>query len=278
MKALIIKCWYPQTQSVNHDKWAHGLLKWRNTPPQLVFGHPSRDTLPIHKRAFAPEWQKAAREVDERVTLKKQRLGNMYSKTARDLPPLSVWTPVAVQDSGTRKWTRYGTIIETGAHRDYLIRLTSGRVWRRNCSFICKRYPADPTHVDLAAGQPAAQPIPCPATAVAAPPVPTLPLDPMAHRTAAAPLVLDRPPWPPGPSSCTSRSSAWHTPCPRTPSAAPDSLRQTKCSGRSPQPLPPPTTTGLVPAPPLSGLDHTVDKWRTRRVHCPTQRFIEQNS
>ena len=110
MKALIIKCWDPQTQSVNRDKWAHGLLQWRNiprssglSPAQIMFGHPSRDALPVHKRAFAPERQKAAREVDERVALQKQRLKNTYNRTASDLPPLSVGTPVAVQDSGTRK-------------------------------------------------------------------------------------------------------------------------------------------------------------------------------
>ena len=48
MKTLIIKCWDPQTQSVNCDKWAHGLLQWRNTrrssglsPAQIVFGQQS---------------------------------------------------------------------------------------------------------------------------------------------------------------------------------------------------------------------------------------------
>ena len=55
MKALIIKCWDHQTQSINRDKWAHGLLQWCNTPrssglspAQIVFGHPSRDALPVH--------------------------------------------------------------------------------------------------------------------------------------------------------------------------------------------------------------------------------------
>ena len=64
----------------------------------------------------------------------------MYNRTAHELPQLAVGTKVAVQDHRTRKWDKYGTIVEVGRNRDYMIRLASGRVWRRNRRFLRRRY------------------------------------------------------------------------------------------------------------------------------------------
>ena len=47
MKALVRQCWEITSCTVNADKWAKGLLQWRNTPQadglspaQVVYGHP----------------------------------------------------------------------------------------------------------------------------------------------------------------------------------------------------------------------------------------------
>ena len=149
MKRLVKRCWDARTGDVNKDRWSKGLLQWRNTPradgrspAQVVFGHPARDSLPVHKRAFAAEWQRTVREADARANEQHQKLEHRYNASARELPPLHPGTLVAVQNHATKRWDTYGTIVEVGAHHDYLIRLTSGRVWRRNRRFIRRRFPA----------------------------------------------------------------------------------------------------------------------------------------
>ena len=143
MKKLVRRCWNPRTGDVDNDKWAKGLLQWRNTPrddqlspAQVLYGHPVRDTLPVHKRAFAPEWQRAIREADARRDLQNEQKTTHYDSTAHDLPPLDNHTPVVIQNHVTKKWDAYGTVIEVGRNRDYLVRLPSGRVWRRNRRFL----------------------------------------------------------------------------------------------------------------------------------------------
>ena len=145
MKKLIINCWDTRTWNVDMDKWAKGLLQWRNTPripgqspAQVVFGHPARDTLPIHKRAFAYGWVKN----QDCVSSKHQEtVERHYNLTARPLPPLQCGNKIVIQNHCTRKWDTYGTIVKVGSHRDYLVKLPSGRVWRRNRRFLRKRYP-----------------------------------------------------------------------------------------------------------------------------------------
>ena len=121
MKALVRQCWETNFRTVNADKWAKGLLQCRNTPradglspAQVVYGHPVRDTLPVHKHAFAPEWQRSIKEADERAATIHHRLEHMYNRTAHELPQLAVGTKVAVQDHRTCKWDKYGTIVEVG--------------------------------------------------------------------------------------------------------------------------------------------------------------------
>ena len=67
MKKLITNCWDTRTRNVDMDKWAKGLLQWRNTPripgqspAQVVLGNPARATLPIHKRDFAKLYEELA--------------------------------------------------------------------------------------------------------------------------------------------------------------------------------------------------------------------------
>ena len=233
MKTLVRQCWETNLRTVNADKWAKGLLQWRNTPradglspAQVVYGHPVRDTLPVHKRAFAPEWQRSIKEADERAATIHHRLEHMYNRTAHELPQLAVGTKVAVQDHRTRKWDKYGTIVEVGRNRDYMIRLVSGRVWRRNRRFLRRRYPVanpdPPNPVPNPIVQPLARaPIPhehLPTAAVPPPP---------ANTTGGTPRLPTRPPPPPVPPQVTqAKTSAKPTPAPRT------SLRQRKPTQR----------------------------------------------
>ena len=61
MKKIISAAW--TGHSVNWDQLSRALLQYRNTPcrknglspAQKLFGHPVQDTLPAHRRSFAPE-------------------------------------------------------------------------------------------------------------------------------------------------------------------------------------------------------------------------------
>lgn len=101
MKKLVKHCWDTRAGDVNQDKWAKGLLQWRKTPrsdghspAQVLYGHPARDTLPVHKRAFAPEWQRSIREVDQRAREQHERVAHHYNTSARELPRLAPGTRV----------------------------------------------------------------------------------------------------------------------------------------------------------------------------------------
>lgn len=80
----------------------------------------------MHKRAFAPEWQRSIREADARADMLHERLEHRYNASARELPQLDLGTRVAIQNHTTKKWDMYGTVTEVGRNRDYLIRLPSG--------------------------------------------------------------------------------------------------------------------------------------------------------
>ena len=131
MKALVKHCWNERTRNVDVNKWMEGLLQWRNTPrvdgrspAQIRFGHPSRDTLPVHKRAFAPEWQKAIKQANANTQAFKLESKQCYDKTAHPLQPFNVGANVVVQDHATKQWDKYGTIVHgtiVGDNRDYLI-------------------------------------------------------------------------------------------------------------------------------------------------------------
>ena len=111
MKKLITNCWDTRTRNVDMDKWAKGLLQWRNThriprqsPAQVVFGHPACDTLPIHKRAFAKHWQHSVKNQDCVSSKHQETVERHYNLTARPLPPLQCGNKIVIQNHCTKKW------------------------------------------------------------------------------------------------------------------------------------------------------------------------------
>ena len=75
MKKLITAAW--TGRSVNQDKLFRALLQYRNTPSrrdgqspaQKLYGHPIQDTLPAHRRSFAPEWQRHSLDTEESLKI-----------------------------------------------------------------------------------------------------------------------------------------------------------------------------------------------------------------
>ena len=172
MKKLLETCW--TTGAFDEDKFAKGLLLFRNTPrsggaspAQLVLGRPLRDCLPAHPRSFAPEWQAPVEELEQRTERVKKRRTERYNLSARTLPPLQVGNNVLIQHPVTKRWATPGKIIEIGPNRDYLIKTSSGSVMRRNRRFLRRRVPVMPgasgTSMELPTSRRATQTPPQPA-------------------------------------------------------------------------------------------------------------------
>ena len=128
---------------LDEDEFASGLLELRNTPradgrspAQVLFGHPLRSSIPAHHRSFAAEWQQAAEECDARAEHLRTKEKEHHDATARPLPGLNIGTYVNVQDHVTKRWDKLGVIVGIGSHRDYLIKMGSGRILRRNRKFL----------------------------------------------------------------------------------------------------------------------------------------------
>ena len=58
-----------------------------------------------------------------------------------DLLNLNPGAHVVVQDPVTKKWTKHGRIVERMKNNDFLIKLVSGSVLRRNRRFVRVRSP-----------------------------------------------------------------------------------------------------------------------------------------
>ena len=128
---------------LDDDAFARGLLELRNTPradgrspAQVLYGHPLRSAVPIHHRAFAPEWQRAADECDQIADSLREEARERYDRSAKPLPGLRIGAHVSIQDHNTKLWDRRGTIIGIGRSRDYLVKLPSGRTLWRNRRYL----------------------------------------------------------------------------------------------------------------------------------------------
>lgn len=135
------------------DRMAQALLLFRNaprcdggaSPAETVFGHPIRDTLPAHSRSFTKQWQRPEEELKERTEAARERSAAFYNRTAHPLTDLSIGDHVLIQDPINGQWLDAGEVIEAGPNRDYLIRTTNGKVFRRNRRHLLRRVPVLPT-------------------------------------------------------------------------------------------------------------------------------------
>ena len=172
MKKLIKASWNGRT--MDDDKLTQALLQYRNTPSrkdrmspaQKLFGHPIQDTLPAHRKAFLPEWQRSSADAEKHAKASQEKVEKAYNQHARPLPLITVGSNVAIQNHNTKMWDTYGIVTEIGPHRRYFIKTHGGRVLVRNRRFIRRRVPITPidaTPVAPLAGPPVAPPAPPPA-------------------------------------------------------------------------------------------------------------------
>ena len=151
MKKIIRRTWNVQHRRLDKQAWTRALVQYRNTPSvgglspaQRLFGRPLQDLVPAHRRSFAPEWQQQADIAERRQEATQERLEARYNQSAHDLPALAVGSHVAVQDPQTKLWDRHGTIVDVGRHRNFFVRMKSGRVLVRNRRALRRRYAVTP--------------------------------------------------------------------------------------------------------------------------------------
>ena len=92
--------------------------------------------MPAHRRPFAPEWQAAADECDRKQLTQNEQAVYRYNKSSRHLSPLRLGMSVRIQDVVSSRWNKVRTIVGIGRHRDYHVKLQSGRVRWRNRRFL----------------------------------------------------------------------------------------------------------------------------------------------
>ena len=148
--------------SIDETKLTRALLQYRNTPSQRdqlspaqkLFGQPIQDTLPAHRRAFAPQWQTSAEEAEQHATTNTEQVEHRYNQHARALPEIQVGCNVAIQNTATKLWDIYGIVTAISPHRRYFVKTASGRVLVRNRRFLRRRIPIAPPAAIPGAPQP----------------------------------------------------------------------------------------------------------------------------
>lgn len=161
IKKVIRGAWDVHISDVDKDKLAQGLIQLRNTPMYdgripsvLVFGHPVRDTLPAHRRSFTKEWKDQIWKIEAKAARIHARVQERYNASKRPMAPLQVGVHVVLQNPVTKRWDTKGLIVEVGRHRDYMVKLASGRVLRRNRVFLRRCLPMEQlTDNDAGQGQ-----------------------------------------------------------------------------------------------------------------------------
>lgn len=147
MKRIIKAAW--NGRSIDEEKLCRALLQYRNTPSrkdnlspaQKLYGHPIQDTLPAHRKSFAPAWQVSSQEAGQKREATLEAAQRYYNIGSKALPQIQVGTHVAVQDTRSRLWDTYGVVTAIGPQRQYHIKTQRGSVLVRNRRFIRRRVP-----------------------------------------------------------------------------------------------------------------------------------------
>ena len=128
---------------LDENKLSRALLQYRNassrkdklSPAQKLYGHPIQDTISVHRRAFAPEWQSKMKEMDFKDKYLEQA-GTCYNCGAIPLSDIQLGSRVAIQNRETGNFDIYGTVVNIDAKfRRYTIKTQSGRMLVRNRRF-----------------------------------------------------------------------------------------------------------------------------------------------
>ena len=111
------------------------------SPDQLLLGRPLSSFILTHRRDFDSAWTTRADSAD---SVPGEQLPPSPRTSGRILPNLPLGTHVDIQDPTSKLWTRRGVVVGIGRHRDYNVKLPSGRILWRNRRYFRPRIPAIP--------------------------------------------------------------------------------------------------------------------------------------
>ena len=141
VKHLILKT--APNGNIECEEFDRGLLELRNTPTpaghspaQVLYGRPLRSCVPAHPESFSKEWKALTENCDRRAAAHADQARQQYDSHARPLTQLTIGQYVRIQDPTSHRWDKVGIVMGCGRHRDYEVRLPSGRVWWRNCRYL----------------------------------------------------------------------------------------------------------------------------------------------
>ena len=139
-KDLVIK--EATSGDLANDKFRQALLEFCNTPrvngkshAEIIFGHPLRSIVPVHRSVYAPQWKNAMEARDKQAELDAS-IKMRYDRSARKLKHLHIGTAVRIQDPFSKLWSHIGVVVSDGTAvnrpRSYRVKFASGSVLWRN--------------------------------------------------------------------------------------------------------------------------------------------------
>ncbi|KAG0723273.1 hypothetical protein GWK47_042967 [Chionoecetes opilio] len=129
--------------SLDTDAAAWAIMQYLNTPPQgseaspaqLITGRQLRDAIPVDTSLYevSERWAWLLRERERAMARSGDSAASRHDQTAHNLEPLTPGLRTRILNPGSGRWDRAGTVLETTAPRQYLVRLDgSGRTTIRN--------------------------------------------------------------------------------------------------------------------------------------------------
>ena len=149
---------------IDDEEWTRAFLVYVNTPrrplnrspSEIIFGSELRDGIACIPDILRPEHRQA---IERRVqAVVDYQLSQQKSDRLVRLEP---GQRVAVQDKNSKKWSKFGTIINSPRKRNYNVQMDSGNVVWRNRRFL-KPIPGNTDPSQSVTPQPTSTPAPAP--------------------------------------------------------------------------------------------------------------------
>lgn len=144
-----------QNKKMDENKLARTLLQYNNkptkidglSPAQHLFGHPIRDSLPVHRKAFDKMHQDKYKKANQNARTFEENQEKHYNQCMKEQDELPIGKNVAVYNAVSKKWDIYATIVQKVQTKRYRVKTAGGTILTRNRRFLRIRHPTSMTSV-----------------------------------------------------------------------------------------------------------------------------------